>query len=216
MNGFRAVRSSPRVEPAASDLMLAFASRIDRPGVQRRLALRAPWRWLVRRAPGAHLELVHLPYRLATATVRYLQRREPCEREIACLVCANTGAAFRVEGERVPLASQPIGALPSHFDHAELDRRALDHLRRWLSAPRRPAGARLDGTPRFEDRAYPIWIAIHERRGGRLDVSGVDALTGARAGSAMRQALLLALARSFPAATATSEQRDPVPESTSR
>jgi hypothetical protein len=178
----------------------AFAPRIDRRTAEQRLAPAPPWRWLAPRPERAHLELVHLPYRLGTATVRYREGREPCEREIACLVCANTGAAFRIESARVALAPAPVDALPAILDSAELDRRALDYLRRWTSAPRRPPGSRLHGEPRYENRGYPIWMAIHERRAGRLDISGVDAVTGARIGSATRQALLLALGRSAPAA----------------
>jgi hypothetical protein len=110
-------------------------------------------------------------------------------------VCANTGLAFRFDATRVALDDEPQGELlTARLDPGELDRRALDYLQRWIASARRARGARLYGPPDLEDRAYPIWLAICERRAGTLDVDGVDAITGVRIGSATRQALLLALA----------------------
>jgi hypothetical protein len=165
------------------------------------------WRTLARRTrQPRRLELVYLPYRQATAQVRYREAGRDVQRTVSCLVCANTGLAFRFDVTRVALEDEPQGEpLTARLDSGELDRRALDYLQRWTASARRARGACLDGPPDAEDRAYPIWLAIYERRAGTLDVDGVDAITGVRIGSATRQALLLALAVTPAGAPATGE-----------
>jgi hypothetical protein len=138
------------------------------------------------------MELVHLPYRQVSVTVRYLEATTEPSGELSCLVCANTGLASRFDPAAHVLSADAPSPLPSRIDAAELDRRALELLRRVAAAIGRSRVLRLDGPPRAVDRAYPIWLAIL-RRGSRFDVSGVDALSGERIGSATRQALLLAL-----------------------
>jgi hypothetical protein len=178
-------------EPAA---VRAFAPAIDRERAAAEVARASLWRPFAR--PAAHparVELVHLPYRLVAATVRHRDVGRDVERELACLVCANTGLAFRFDAASRGLDRAPAAPLAARFDAAELDRRGLDYLRRWASSPRRPPATRLAAGIRAGDRGYPLWISIVQRRDGRLDVVAVDALTGVRAGSALRQALLLGL-----------------------
>jgi hypothetical protein len=181
-------------EPAGSHRV--FQLRIDRDTAADRLSAPGFWRTLARRPRRPRrLELVHLPYRQATAQVRYRKGGRDVQRAVSCLVCANTGLAFRFDAARVALEDGPQREpLTARLDSGELDRRALDYLQRWAASARRVRGARLVEPPQAEDRAYPIWIAIYERRAGTLDVDGIDAITGVRIGSATRQALLIALA----------------------
>jgi hypothetical protein len=182
-------------------LVRAFEPVLARDDAAARLAASRVWRLGRRPAhqPG-HLELVHLPYRLATILARRSGSGNASDQPhatgvLTCLVCANTGLAFRFDASRRALATTEAAPLAARLEVAELDARALDFLQRLAAAPGSPRGARLDGALRSEDRAYPIWLSIYER-GRRLDVTGVDALTGERIGSATRQALLLALLRS--------------------
>ncbi|HVS13335.1 MAG TPA: hypothetical protein VMV46_05400 [Thermoanaerobaculia bacterium] len=140
-----------------------------------------------------HLELIWLPFLLGSAP---LAGGEP-GRRLACLVCASTGLASRVElatqvfadpAEEVTLGAAAIG-------RERLEGIARDHLGRVA----RLAGARVSSDPgglAVEEWALPFWVLCYERRPGRLDFATLDAVTGEKVGGAVRQALLRALVAS--------------------
>jgi hypothetical protein len=133
-----------------------------------------------------HLELLWLPFLFAEAAPSVTAA--PDARRPACVVCASTGLASRLElGAQSFAEPQPVTA-PA-IAHETLIGLAHAHLGRVA----RLAGADAAEEIACEDWAFPFWLLHYERTAGRLDFAVLDAVTGHRVGGSVRQALLHAI-----------------------
>lgn len=93
---------------------------------------------------------------------------------------------MRLQDVRIEPGPAP---LPPALDPADAERRAADFVGRvLLAAARGKRGRELGRLLRSEPCAYPYWIEYVER-GRRVDFHAVDAVSGRRAGAAVRSAI---------------------------
>lgn len=156
------------------------------------------WRRLGTSRPLA-LELLYLPHWLvvyealeATATTRPTgSGAKPGE--LAVLVCRLSGQAAHIRLEDVEVAPGSA-TLPPALQPAEAEDRAADFASRVLLMAARGKRRRERGRLlRSEPCGYPYWVEYMER-GRNLDFRAVDAVSGKRAGAAVRAAVARGIA----------------------
>ena len=107
---------------------------------------------------------------------------------LAILVCRLSGQAAHIRLEDVEVAPGPA-TLPPALDPAQAEERAADFARRvLLMAARGKRRRELGRLLRSEPCGYPYWVE-HVERGRNVDFRAVDAVSGKRAGAAVRGAI---------------------------
>lgn len=147
------------------------------------------------------LELLHLPHWLviyetleaAADTSPAGSGAEPGE-QLAVLVCRLSGQAAHIRLDGVEIAPGPP-ALPPALQPAEAEERAADFAGRVLLMAARGKRRRERGRLlRSEPCGYPYWVE-YVKRGRKVDFRAVDAVSGKRAGAAVRSAIASAIVR---------------------
>lgn len=137
------------------------------------------------------LELVYLPHWLVVYEALEAESagRMNSDGQLAILVCRLSGQAAHIRLQDVNLAPGPE-PLPPARDPAEAEERAADFAGRVLLMAARGKRRRERGRLlRSEPCGYPYWVEYVER-GRSLDFQAVDAVSGKRAGAAVRSAIV--------------------------
>ncbi len=116
------------------------------------------------------------------------------DEQLAVLVCRLSGQAAHIRLQNVDIAPGPP-TLPPALEPVEAEERAVDFTARVLlmaarGKRRRERGALL----RCEPCGYPYWVQ-YERRRRNLDFRALDAVSGKKAGAAVRSAIATGLQR---------------------
>ena len=113
--------------------------------------------------------------------------------QLAVLVCRLTGQAAHIRLDGLEVAPGP-SALPPALRPAEAEVRAADFASRVLLMAARGKRRRERGRSlRSEPCGYPYWVEYVER-GRNVDFRAVDAVSGKRAGAAVRAAIAQGIA----------------------
>ena len=109
------------------------------------------------------------------------------------LVCRLSGQAAHIRLEDVDVAPG-AATLPPALDPAQAEERAADFARRvLLMAARGKRRRELGKLLRSDPCGYPYWVEYVER-GRNVDFRAVDAVSGKRAGAAVRSAIAQGIA----------------------
>ena len=147
------------------------------------------------------LELLYLPHLLviyetleAAAGPRLAGSGSSPDERLAVLVCRLTGQAAHIRLQNVDIAPGPP-TLPPALEPVEAEERAGDFTARVLLMAARGKRRRERGRLlRSEPCGYPYWIQYVKRR-RNVDFHAVDAVSGKRAGTAVRSAIASGLTR---------------------
>ncbi len=146
------------------------------------------------------LELLYLPHWLVVyATLEAAADTHPAAggsepgKQLAVLVCRLSGQAAHIRLDGLEVApGQPT--LPPALQPAEAEERAADFAGRVLLMAARGKRRRERGRLlRSEPCGYPYWVE-YVKRGRKVDFRAVDAVSGKRAGAAVRSAIASGLA----------------------
>ena len=151
------------------------------------------------------LELLYLPHLLvihetleAAAGPRPAGSGSSPDEQLAVLVCRLSGQAAHIRLQNVDMAPGPP-TLPPALEPVEARERAGDFTARVLLTAARGKRRRERGRLlRCEPCGYPYWVQYVERRRG-VDFHAVDAVSGKKAGAAVRSAIAQGLVRSLAA-----------------
>ncbi|MDE2978868.1 MAG: hypothetical protein OXU63_15295 [Acidobacteriota bacterium] len=164
-----------------------------------RLLSRGRWRRL---RSGRHLalELLYLPHWLvvyetldAAADPHAAGDWPSSGEQLAVLVCRLSGQAAHIRLDGLEVAPGPP-TLPPALQPAEAEERAADFAGRVLLMAARGKRRRERGRlPRSEPCGYPYWVEYLER-GRNVDFRALDAVSGKRAGAAVRSAIAQGIA----------------------
>ena len=151
------------------------------------------------------LELLYLPHLLviyetleAAAGPRPAGSGSSPDEQLAVLVCRLTGQAAHIRLQNVDIAPGPP-TLPPVLEPAEAEERAADFVGRVLLMAARGKRRRERGAlHRLEPCGYPYWVE-YERRRRKLDFRALDAVSGKKAGAAVRSAIAQGIVRSLAA-----------------
>ncbi len=145
------------------------------------------------------LELVYLPHwlvvyeTLEAAADAHPSGAEPAE-QLAILVCRLSGQAAHVRLDGLELSPGPP-TLPPALQPAEAEERAADFAGRVLLMAARGKRRRERGRLlRSEPCGYPYWVEYVKRR-SKVDFRALDAVSGKRAGAAVRTAIARGIVR---------------------
>ncbi len=151
---------------------------------------------------GRHLalELVYLPHWLVVhETLAAAADTHPTgsgagpDEQLAVLVCRLSGQAAHIRLDGVEIAPGPP-ALPPALQPAEAEERAADFAGRVLLMAARGKRRRERGRLlRSEPCGYPYWVEYVKRR-NKVDFRALDAVSGKRAGAAVRSAIAQGIA----------------------
>lgn len=149
---------------------------------------------------GRHLalELVYLPHwlvvyeTLEAAADAHPSGAEPGE-QLAILVCRLSRQAAHIRLDGLEVAPGPP-TLPPALQPAEAEERAADFAGRVLLMAARGKRRRERGRLlRSEPCGYPYWVEYVKRR-SKVDFRALDAVSGKRAGAAVRSAIARGIA----------------------
>ncbi len=151
------------------------------------------------------LELLYLPHLLviyetleAAAGPRLAGSGSSPDEQLAVLVCRLSGQAAHIRLQNVDIAPGPP-TLPPALEPVEAEERAGDFTARVLLTAARGKRRRERGRLlRCEPCGYPYWVQYVERRRG-VDFHAVDAVSGKKAGAAVRSAIAQGIVRSLAA-----------------
>ena len=137
---------------------------------------------------------MYLPHWLVVYETRELSGcRQSQEAQLAVLVCRLSGQAAHIRLQDVNLAPGPE-SLPPALAPAESEERAAGFAGRVLLVAARGKRPRERGTMlRSEPCGYPYWVEYLARR-RTVDFHAVDAVSGKKAGSAVRAAIAQGIA----------------------
>ena len=151
---------------------------------------------------GRHLalELLYLPHWLIVhETMEAAAETNPADsgaepgEQLAVLVCRLSGQAAHIRLDGVEIAPGPP-TLPPALRPAEAEERAADFAGRVLLMAARGKRRRERGRLlRSEPCGYPYWVEYVKRR-NKVDFRALDAVSGKRAGAAVRSAIASGLA----------------------
>ncbi len=147
------------------------------------------------------LELLYLPHWLivyetleGAAGPRLAGSGSSPDEQLAVLVCRLTGQTAHIRLQNVDIAPGPE-PLPPAFEPAEAEERAGDFTARVLLMAARGKRRRERGRLlRSEPCGYPYWVQYVKRR-RYIDFHAVDAVSGKKAGAAVRSAIATGLQR---------------------
>ena len=154
----------------------------------------------LRRRRHLALELLYLPHWLvvyetleaATDTHPTGSGAKPGE-YLAVLVCRLSGQAAHIRLDGLEVAPGPT-TFPPALQPAEAEERAADFVSRVLLVAARGKRRRERGRLlRSEPCGYPYWVE-YVKRGRNVDFHAVDAVSGKRAGAAVRGAIAQGIA----------------------
>lgn len=168
--------------------------RVSASQARRRLLARRRWP----RGSGpqvARQELVWLPAAIAQVASNGGPRKHGSGSSALCVVERVLGHAWMVASPGVELETEtPVegrdGSLEPRLAVAECASRAAACLGRGLSMAR--ATANVGAEPECQEASYPFW-ALYLRRRRKLDLRILDAVTGRRASSGIRAAIVTAI-----------------------
>lgn len=154
----------------------------------------------LRRERSVAFELLYLPHwlvvyeTLEAAADKHTPASDtdPGE-QLAVLVCRLSGQAAHIRLDRLDITPRPA-ALPPALQPPEAEEQAADFADRVLLMAARGKRRRERGRLlRSEPCGYPYWVEYVER-GRSLDFHAVDAVSGKRAGAAVRAAIARGIA----------------------
>ena len=146
------------------------------------------------------LELLYLPHLLviyetleAAAVPERAGSGSSPDEQLAVLVCRLTGQAAHIRLQDVDIAPGPP-TLPPALEPVEAEERAADFTARVLLMAARGKRRRERGRLlRSEPCGYPYWVEYLERR-RNVDFRALDAVSGKKAGAAVRSAIAQGIA----------------------
>lgn len=153
-------------------------------------------------APAIPLELVWLPQ----YWIRFVVDDGAKTKRFEAMVCGHGQGAVAVDLSR--RAWQPIdgdAALPESLTEADATEQARDGLTATMMQAPKWSNRTVVGEPVSKLIGYPYWVYYYRRRGDKLDIKLLDAMTGRVAGPKAKAAFLAALAHQQRVARASDE-----------